>query len=211
GAFVRAIKCDLLPAADLQVLQKLLTAVLHILPVERVKELRYQSATSKPREFWMLPILPACFHRGVDLMVGDGTDAPQALVDTALVMQNFQHSDYVYNEDYQSLRTEIRKYPGFRRRVARAIALSEDVGFAVYDLTWRGLVGFTREDLGWLLREAGREDIDLAERQIWYKVARNIACYDLRGKRRQQALAALTTGVDGPARADDVKTARAQR
>jgi hypothetical protein len=211
GPVVRAIKYDLLPAADLQVLQKLLTAVLRILPVERVKELRYQSTTSRPREFWILSILPDCFRRGVDLMVGDGTDAPQALIDAALVMQNLQYSEYVYNEDYQSLRAEIRKRPGFRRRVARAIALSEDVGFAVYDLTWRGLVGFTREDLDWLLHEAGREDIDPTERQIWYKVARNIACDDLRGKRRQQALAALTTGVDGPARTDDIKTVRARR
>ena len=56
-----------------------------------------------------------------------------------------------------------------------------------------------------------REDIDPAERQIWYEVARDIALYDLRGKRRQQALAALTAGVDGLARADDIKTVRAQR
>ena len=132
GPVVRAIKYDLLPAADFQALQKLLTAILCVLPVERVKELPYQSATGRPKEFWILSILPDCFRRGIDLMVGDGTEAPQALVDAALVMENLQHSEYVYNEDYQSLREEIWKHPGFRRRIARAIALSEDVGSAVY-------------------------------------------------------------------------------
>jgi hypothetical protein len=210
GLVARAIKSDLLPAADFQALQKLLTAILCVLPGERIKERRFQSATGRLREFWMLSVLPDCFRRGIDLMVGDGTEAPQALVDAALWMENLQHSVYVSNEDYQSLRAEIGKHLGFRRRIARAIALSDDAGFAVYRLTWRSLVGCTREDLDWLLREAMREGIDPAERQVWYRVARNIA-FSLRGKPRQQALATLTAGVDGLARVDDIKTVRARR
>ena len=212
GGVARAIKSHLLAVTDFQALQKLLTAILCVLPGERVKELAHRSATGKPREAWMLSILPDCLLRAVELIAGDGTDTPQILVDAALAVEKLKHSIYVNNEDYRSLREEIEKHPGFRRRVALAIALSEDVQGAVNHLIWMsGLVCFKREDLDELLREAMREDIDPTERQIWYKVARDIALHRVRGKRRQQALAALTAGVDGPARADDIKTVRAQR
>jgi len=56
-----------------------------------------------------------------------------------------------------------------------------------------------------------RRDTDPAERQIWYEVVRDIALQQVRGRRRQQALVALTAGVDGPARATDIETVRAQR
>lgn len=211
GQTEMAIKNDLLPAADFHALQKLLTALLCALPGDLAKELAYRRSAAGPsREGWLLSVLPDCFRRGVDLLGDDGTDAPQALVDAALVAGNLQYSVYVNNEDYQALRVAIGKHPGFRLRIARAIACSADVGLAVTRLTRRGLVGFSREDLDWLLREARREDIDAAERQVWYEVARNIA-FSLRGKLRRQALTALTAGVDGPARTDDIKTYRAQQ
>lgn len=212
GPMVRAVRSHLLPAADFQALQKLLTAILHALPSEHIEELTRQSETGQSREIWLLSVLPDCLLRAVELMAGDGADAPQVLVDAALAVEKLQHSIYVNDEDYRSLRAEIEKHQGFRRRVALAIALSEDIRYAVRGLTWMlGLVCFKREELDGLLREAMREDIVPAERQIWYEVARNIVLYQLRGKHRQQALAALTAGVEGPERADDIKILRAHQ
>ena len=163
-----------------------------MLPVKRIEELAYPSAIDRPKEAWLFSVLPDCLLRAIKFMVGDGTDTPQILVDAALAAEELKYSTYVNNEDYRSLPSEIEKHQGFRRRVALAIALSEDLQDAATRLTLiPGLVCFTREDLDWLLREAMQEDIDPAERQIWYKIARNIACYDLRGNRRQQALVPL--------------------
>jgi hypothetical protein len=208
GPMVKTLKSDLLPTADFHVLQELLTAILCALPGESVQELKYGFATGQPKNFWMLSVLPDCFLRAVELMPGDGTDASQALVDAALVVEKLHHSVYVNNEDYQSLRAAIEKHPAFRRRIACAIALSEDVRYPATRLTMRGIVHFTRKELDWLLHEAMREDIDPAERQIWYEVTRTIAFSDLHGRRRQQALDALTAGIDAPARADDIQNYR---
>ena len=80
------------------------------------------------------------------------------------------------------------------------------------DLIWgSGLVCFTRNDLDWLIHEANRKDIDAAEQRIWYQIARDIAVYQIRGTRRQQALAALSTGSDDDERREDIATVRAQR
>ena len=79
----------------------------------------------------MLSVLPDCLLRALELMTGEGADAPRVLVDSALVVEKLRHTTYANDEDFRSLRAETEKHPGFRRRVALAIACSEDIRHAV--------------------------------------------------------------------------------
>ena len=121
------------------------------------------------------------------------------------MVEQLQYSIYVNDEDYQSLAWKSRSIRN-SDDVSLWPSLSRKMSNTLSRLALSRSCRFTREELNWLLCEAMRDETDPAERQIWYDVARDIAFSQLRGKRRQQALATLTAGVDGPARADDIKT-----
>ena len=212
GPMAMAIKFELLPTLDVTALQKLVASILCALPTLNIKELTHRAELEKPKEAWMLSILPDCLLRTLQLMADERAHAPGVLLDAALIVEKLRHTTYANDEDFRSVRAEIEKHPRFRRRVALAIACSEDIRHAVMDLIWgSGLVCFTRNDLGWLIHEANRKDIDAAEQHIWYQIARDIAVYQVSGKRRRQALAALSTGPDGDERREDIAAERAQR
>lgn len=130
-----AIKFELLPTLDVTALQKLVASILCALPTLNIEELTHLAQLERPKEAWMLSILPDCLLRSLQLMADERADAPGVLLDAALIVEKLRHSTYANDEDFRSVRAEIEKHPRFRRRVALAIACSEDIRHAVMDLS----------------------------------------------------------------------------
>lgn len=94
GPMAMAVKFDLLPTLDVQTLHTLLYSILAALPTSSIQELTHRAEVGKPREGWMLSVLPDCLLRALELMTGEGADAPQVLVDSALVVEKLRHTTY---------------------------------------------------------------------------------------------------------------------
>ena len=130
GPMAMAIKFELLPTLDVTALQKLVASILCALPTLNIEELTHRAELERPKEAWMLSILPDCLLRTLQLMADERADAPGVLLDAALIVEKLRHTTYANDEDFRSLRAETDKHPRFRRRVALAIACSEDIRHA---------------------------------------------------------------------------------
>lgn len=158
GPMGMAIKFELLPTLDVTALQKLVASILCALPTLNIEELTHRAELERPKEAWMLSILPDCLLRTLQLMADERADAPGVLLDAALIVGKLRHTTYANDEDFRSVRAEIEKHPRFRRRVALAIACSEDIRHAVMDLIW-GRVSSALREMTWAgssMRRTGR-------------------------------------------------------
>jgi hypothetical protein len=123
-----------------------------------IEELTRRAELERPKEAWMLSILPDCLLRTLQLMADERAHAPGVLLDAALIVEKLRHTTYANDEDFRSLRAETDKHPRFRRRVALAIACSEDIRHAVMDLIW-GRVSSALREMTWTgsyMRRTGR-------------------------------------------------------
>ena len=211
GPMATTLQYDMLPELSFEATLKLLSSLLGALPTMDMEELIQRTDNDKPWEGWILKILPDVLLHALELTEDSGVGAPPILLDASLLVEKLRFTTYADNKDSRQLRTEVEKRPEFRQHLALTIALSKDIPHAVSSLTGvRGLINFSERDLGWLVREAMRVDLDPTKRQVWYEVARDIAFMDLRGARRRQVLSALTEGIDASQRSSDIAAQRKQ-
>ena len=211
GQMATTLQHYMLPKLSFEATLKLLSSLLTALPTTDMEELIRRTDKGKPREGWILKILPDVLLHAFELIKDPGADAPSVLMDASLVVEKLRFTTYADDKDFRQLRTEIEKHPEFRRHLALSIALSKDIPHAVSSLTGMcGLIHFSKTDLDWVVQEAMREDLDPPKRQVWYEVARDIAFMDLHGAHRRQVLAALAKGVDAAQRSSDIAAQRKQ-
>jgi len=210
GTMAWVVKSDILPKATLQETTLLLAAIVSLLPDLDARTLACRSETKDNRDGWMLSVVPDVLLKCLNLSPPRDKDSIALLKCAALVMEKLRHTLYANEQDFQDLRAAVARFPELRREVALGIARS-DIPHGISTLTWgSGLVHLDRADLDWLIRAANDPSADSAERDIWYRIARDIALMRLRGGARSKVLNELATGPNAEQRLEDIHRMRAE-
>ncbi|MEF8729540.1 MAG: hypothetical protein V5B34_15235 [Accumulibacter sp.] len=206
GTMAWAVK-DLLPKATLQEATLLLAAIVSLLPDLDAHALACRSETEDNRDGWMLSVLP-------DVLLKCLTLSPPrdkgniGLLNAALVTEKLRNTLYANEQDFQDLRAAIARFPDLRHKVALGIARS-DIPHGISTLTCApGLVHLDRGDLDWLVKAANDPSADSEERDIWYRIARDIALMRLRGGARSKVLNELASGLNAEQRLEEIHRIR---
>ncbi|HNK51148.1 MAG TPA: hypothetical protein PKL59_19250 [Nitrospira sp.] len=208
GTMAWAVKSDLLPKATLQEATLLLATIVSLLPDLDAHALACRSETEDNRDGWMLSVLPDVLLKCLTLSPPHGKDNIGLLERAALVTEKLRHTLYANEQDFQDLRAAINSFPDLRQKVALGIARS-DIPHGISTLTWAsGFVHLDQADLDWLVEAANDPRADSEERDIWYRIARDIALMRLRGGARSKVLNELASGPNAEQRLEEIHRIR---
>lgn len=191
GPMVRAVKDDLLPAADLPAAVLILGAVLASLPHPAPgKRFARFPESDQPERAWLLDALPDCYDRVLALLPQTMKSYPAVCIEAAERIEAQRHSGFANREEFNLLHQAIAQHPELRWSIALAIAQSEDIRASVSRLTWDAncLVNFGTADLAELARRASDSARAADERDIWFAVAVALA---FSGRHRHERASAL--------------------
>ncbi|WP_299160477.1 hypothetical protein [Accumulibacter sp.] len=212
GAMASMVTSDLLPKATLQEATLLLAAVLTRLPELDAHALACRSETEDNRDGWMLSVLPDVLLKCLNLSPSCDTDSIALMKCAALATEKLRHTPYANEQDFQDLRAAVARFPELRQEVALGIALSEmPRGISILITGTSGLVRLDQADLDWLVKAANEASADHTERNIWYRIAADIALMFLRGRARNKVLNELASGPDTELRRNENHRARLER
>jgi len=205
GPMATAVQVYLLPAANLGDATKLLAALYRALPTLNASELTHDIEEGERHEGWILSVLPDALLKVLKLASSLEPESGALVIDAALMAERLRHTRYANDEDFRNLRVAIARFPELRKAVALRIAHSPDIRHAVSTLTWgTGVVDLGQEDLHWLVPFANDTSSNSADREVWYTVARDVACKSLHGKNRRDVLNGLVGGPDVEARRTEI-------
>lgn len=96
--------------------------------------------------------------------------------------------------------------------MALQIAQSKNIRYSAGRLTsgWSSLVSFDREDLPELVFKANADGEPPEVREIWFRIATNVAFRNLRGRQRCNVLDSLKSGPEAEVRTSHINTQRAK-
>jgi hypothetical protein len=210
GTMAWVVKSDILPKATVQEATLLLAAIVSLLPDLDTHALACRSETEDHRDGWMLSVLPDVLLKCLTLSPPRDKDNI-ALLNAALVTEKLRNTLYANEQHFQELRAAVARLPDLRQEVALGIARS-DIPHGISTLTWdSGLVHLDQADLDWLVEEANGPSTDSEERDIWYRIARDIALMRLRGGARSTVLNELASGPNAEQRLEEIRRIRSER
>ena len=110
------------------------------------------------------------------------------------------------------IHTLLTTHHKLRWQIGLEIGRSEDIAHSTSRLTWgmSSIVSFGAIDVSELVRRANDALAQINERTIWFEVGMEVAFRGLRGRPRRDALTALSSGPEGPARTARIAEQRAR-
>ena len=213
GPMARSIVEDLLPVATVASAELLTNAVLHVLPWPAAGE-RFARLleAEQPKRAWLLEVLPTCLETLLQLLPPTTGQYPAACCEAAKRIEALRDSGFADRDAANRIHTLLTTHHKLRWQIGLEIGRSEDIAHSTSRLTWgmSSIVSFGANDVSELVRRANDALAQMDERTIWFEVGMEVAFRGLRGRPRRDALTALSSGPEGPARTARIAEQRAR-
>lgn len=194
GTMVHVIKRELLTTTDTQVALLLLRAVKMSLPasIESVRLVQSRER-GQPERAWLLDVLPACLKRVLELLSHPSSSCREVCIEAAQRIDALGSRAFKNKDELNYLSAAIVQHTDLRWDIGLAIAQSDDVWEFASRLVSddRCLVTFGVTDLADLSTRANDSTRSCHEREVWFKVAMNVAFRLRGGHERASALREL--------------------